>query len=296
MDEALAFIESHRTPSLLVYIAIGCAQGRYPPGEHSPQEYPPFIRNFHIGHRVVLLIDPELEDPPRALADNPDAVAAGTVTFFPIRSYLNWEPTTNPNSLYGPHLLRTLLTLRPPPDFIVVQDYTGIDIAPYDPYIPGRVLFDATYGDYGCFVDFTRHTHIPRDPATGAILHLNYLPLRAIPIAIYPDLYRRQREARASDLRFYIHRYIRVLRGQAPDADWCSSAEVARRQARLDAIYRPRTCRSGSMEDLADLATYMLLDFGVPANEIPALIADPTGEQLSKVVAATAATESRAHQ
>ena len=283
MDLALFdFIENHPAPSLLVYIAIGCAQGRYPPGEHSPQEYPPFIRDFQIDHRVVLLIDPELEDPPRAIADNP---ATDTVTFIPIRAPLFWDrpvPPTHLLPIHGPTLVRSLLCLRRPPDYIVVQDYTGLDIAPYDPYIPGRVLFDATYGDYGCFIDFEKHVTIPRDPRTGAILHLDRLRLRDIPPE-FSELTRRLARNRASDLRFYIHRHLRVLRNDTPAAEWCSPEEVARRATALSRIYGLPTAADNHI-DLAALATRMLLDFGVPAIEIPALIADRTGEQLSKAI------------
>lgn len=296
MDVALRRIEALcDAPSLLVYVAIGCAQGRYAPGAHSAQEYPPFIRDFAGIHRkFVLLIDPDLEDPPRALHDASDDA---TVTFIPLRRLLFWDTLPlrhTDNALHGPTLVKALLDLRPTPDFIVVQDYTGEDIAPYDLNIPGRVLFDATYGDYGCFVDFTKYARIPRDPTTGAILHLDRLPLRDIP-ADFPTLRARQTQARASDLRYYIHRTLRVLRGQTEPADWCSPTEVEKRLRRLAPIYATTTLPTEA--NLTEIAAAMLRDFGVESADIPALLADPTGETLSRsIYNATTATESRSHQ
>lgn len=287
MEAALQLIEDHPASSLLVYVAIGCAQGRYAPGAHSAQEYPPFIRDFRVDHKIVLLIDPDLEDPPRALEDNPTDT---TVTFIPLRQSLSWGDESH--AIHGPTLVKALLDLRPTPDYIVVQDYTGEDIAPHDPDIPGRVLFDATYGDYGCFVDFTKYYRIPRDPATGAILHLERLPLRAIP-ADFPDIRRRQTDNRAAVLRYYIHRTLRVLRGQTEAADWCSPAEVETRLRRLAPIYIPTatTTTTPTEANLLQIATAMLHDFGVS----PSLLDDPTGETLSRAIYA-ATMESRPHQ
>jgi hypothetical protein len=278
MDVAatLHYIENHPAPTLLVYVAVGCAQGRYLPGEHSAQEYPPFIRDFDVAHRIVLLIDPDLEDPPRTDVAPTDT----TVTFIPIRQPLFWN-TSRPDALHGPTLIRALLDLRPTPDYIVVQDYTGDNIAPYDPDIPGRVLFDATYGDYGCFVDFTKHHRIPRDPATGAILHLDRLPLRDIPTD-FPDLRHRQARSRASDLRYYIHRTLRVLRGQTDAAAWCSPAEVEARLRRLAPTYCPAVSIILTEATLTQIAVAMLRDFGIQST---ALLADPTGETLSRALA-----------
>jgi hypothetical protein len=280
MDDVaiLNFIETLRASSALVYVAIGCAQGRYPPGEHSAQEYPPFIRDFAGVHRrIAFLIDPELEDPPRALHD---ASNDTTVTFIPIRRPLFWTqpPPHIPGALHGPTLLRTLLDCNP--HYIVVQDYTGENIALHDPDIPGRVLFDATYGDYGCFVDFTKHRHIPRDPVTDAILHLDRLPLRDIP-AEFTELRHRQARSRASDLRYYIHRTLRVLRGQTEAAEWCSPAEVQSRLRRLAPIYAP-AATTPTEAHLLQIGTEMLRDFGVPPAD---LLADPTGETLSRALA-----------
>lgn len=289
-DDIAAVLHFLALPSAdrLIYIAIGCAQGRYAPGLHTAQEYPPFIRDFHATKKVIILIDPDLEDPPRAFADNPDLPPS--VTFFQIRRPLYWDPTfpVHPHGIVGDLFMRAILDLRRPSDYVVVQDYTGADIATHDPQIPGRVLYDATYGDYGCFVDFNKYPRIPRDPTTGDILHLDRFPLQAIPRTEYPELYRRQAEARASDLRYYIHRYIRVLRGQTPAADWCAPSVVAHKQVRLNSIYQsatlPHVDFPPSLRDLMTLAAEMLRDFDVPASEIPALLEDPTGERLSKAI------------
>lgn len=284
-------------PTFLIYVAIGCAQGRYAPGAHSAQEYPPFIRSFRADHKMVYLIDPDLEDPPRALHDASDDPL---VNFIPMRYSVFWEevpPHCKTGTLHGPTLLCDLLNINPCPDYLIVQDYTGADISPYDPDIPGRVLLDATYGDYGCFVDFTKYTRIPRDPVTGAILHLDRLPLRDIP-ADFPEVRRRQTQARASDLRYYIHRTLRVLRGQTPAADWCSPAEVEKRLRRLAPIYAP-TAVTPTETNLLQIATTMLHDLGISLADIPVLLNDPTGETLSRAIytaTATTATESRPHQ
>jgi hypothetical protein len=280
MDPVFELIETRATEApLLVYIAIGCSQAHYRPGEHSPQEYPPFIRDFAgVDHKIALLIDPALEDPPRALADNPTDTS---VTFVPIRARLFWrhtQPSYSENVINGHTLLSALLELRSPPTYIVVQDYTGDDISPFDPGIPGRVLLDATYGDFGCLVDFSKHTHIPRDPVTGAILHLDKHRLQDIP-AEFAELRHRLARVRASDLRYYIHRNIRVIRGDTPAADWCSPEEVQRRLTRLAPIY------GSTNPSLFWLAEQMLLDFGIPPTHIPTLIADPTGEVLSRALA-----------
>jgi hypothetical protein len=123
-----------------VYLAIG-------PAHSADQQFPPFFRTLS-GTKLCFLIDPRLEETPVCYT-TPDPSA----TFVEIRDYFDYnEPT-----LHGlcAHAITTHTKL-------IVQAFTGEDIRYRYPLqlfgsrLLDHVLFDFTYSEGDCFVDFNK--------------------------------------------------------------------------------------------------------------------------------------------
>jgi hypothetical protein len=115
---------------------------------------------------------------------------------------------------------------------LIVQDYTGRDIRPYyptdifDEMILPWVLYNMTYRDSGCYVDFST-VHVLRNP-DGNFVHPEYLSLRQIcQIApSRPRIVRDEIKRRTDIVCSYLYRRYAVQAGYKEPADWCSPANV----------------------------------------------------------------------
>jgi len=100
-------------------------------------------------------------------------------------------------------------------------------------HLSKSVLFDVTYNDGGCFIDFTQ-VKILKDLA-GNFIQPGSLPLAS------PELSRKyivqEMTKRKSALGYFIHRYYQVLLGNKEPRDWCSAEIIQRHMEPLCDIY-----------------------------------------------------------
>jgi hypothetical protein len=136
-----------------IYVGIGCAGSK-------PQQYPPFL-NSMPGKQVCYLIDPvlDMQSWSNLYLETLDIKDPDSVLFIPERKHFSWRYA-------GGYLVNALcaLVLRSTDKRLIVQNYTGEDIAVHYPLhgfglgLLKRVLFDVTYGDADqrCFVNFDK--------------------------------------------------------------------------------------------------------------------------------------------
>ena len=235
-DEILAAVIAAQPA--LIYFAVGPA--------HNPlQQYPPFMKDLP-GPHVCIYMDPYMEVYPAAYADLPAAAAGQAIvrrpgqpiTYITVRRFYDWTAHESDR-----HFLLDLcrLTMETPGRRLIVQAFTGADIRFHYPLnifgadLFDRVLFDFTYKDGGCFVDFTEVKLLLKDD--GAFVQPHYQPLTAIQGYVSRKLLGYHVKSRCESVSTYIKRFYRILKGQEPERDWCSDA-VARRHARpLQIIY-----------------------------------------------------------
>lgn len=210
---------------LLLYVAVGCALGRYPVGDHPKQQCPPYLDALP-GKKICILIDPLLEDPPRAAAES-------SALILPIRKMLYYTPLG---------FLQNLIDLCMDPSRrvrMIVNDFTGLDINKYYPTGLGealyrRVLFDPTYGDGGCFPDLAGIRILCDGP--GDFLQPKYSRLQ--------DIQKMDKNVLISEFKnrqyptvHLIARMYRIQRGLEEFRDWCTGDVCAEPLAHLCLIY-----------------------------------------------------------
>jgi hypothetical protein len=245
----------------LIYVAIGCGQGYSEPHRHSPQEYPPFM-NEMAGRQICILIDPLLESPPKAYEDLgfTQAIAAGAATdpvvqigrvsFIPIRRNFEW------NSLDDTAFIDQLCALcLQTPCRMIVQDYTGayIDrhypINRFGPILTKRVLFDVTYNDGGCFIDFTK-VRILQTP-DGDFIQPLFSTIYTIKQCHFPDLLATVIKRRNDVFITYVKRLHRIQAGEEVPRDWCMAYHVFERIREVCQVYSvPRVTDTPTLERL----------------------------------------------
>lgn len=224
MEAAIEHQLIHPAPGIrqtILYIAIGCAQGHYPVGEHSAQQYPPFLSAWSPATaRILLLVDPALEDPPRVYDDIPTRERLQT-TVYCHRTSWDWSHYS-PSCEFLQRIIHTVLT-RPDPTYLIVQDYTGHDINQEyrgflrttrftEEHFLSKILFDPSYDGPGCFPDL--RTPVLRDPITGDFVQPSYTTLRRLVSARPPPtqaILDHQVETRSARIRYYA---ARLLRGE----------------------------------------------------------------------------------
>ena len=208
-----------------IYLAIGCAQKWHAPEKRQPQQYPPQIAALP-GSKLCILIDPELEAPPHSVqllqpnaTDESVYVINPTLTFVVIRRNFEWPEYTLMRRLYE-QCKRSRL---------IVQDYSGAIIDRYYPRdraLLGRVLFDFTYDDGGCFIDFDKIRILQR--ADGSFIQPQYEPIAATIDAMTPEQAKAVVKMRV-DTMSYVQRLYRIQSGTEPYRDWCTTDVVAKR-------------------------------------------------------------------
>jgi hypothetical protein len=219
LENAYSYIESESNNELLVYVAIGCSLDLYKPGEHPPQQYPPYLKEFKCP-QICVLIDPRLELPPRALADTADSDA--DVTFLAVQQAFNYTSRYGESTAWFlDKIVQLCATKRVK---LIAQDFTGSDINNYYPFTHGhqilkKVLYDPTYGNSGCYVDFST-IEIFRE-AHGDFLQPKYLPFRMLK-TLAPHLLKEQLSARLYPVVHLLHRLYRILHNKEEVRDWCT--------------------------------------------------------------------------
>ena len=232
-----AINEASKEGPLLIYVAIGCALDRYLPGEHPPQQYPPFLKNY-LCSQICVLIDPYLEMPPRAIADTS---GLRNVTILPIQSNLDFNvEKTPPSNDFLQNLvdlcMNTTLQVK-----LIVHDFSGRDINEFYPVHYGErafqnVLFDFTYEDGGCFPDLQSVTIFEKD---GKFLQPKYMRLKELQGQVPKDIFIKEYKSRRYPLQLFavIHRVHRKL--EEP-RDWITEQVLSKAMKRFHAIYNPQ--------------------------------------------------------
>lgn len=281
---------ARRNP-VLIYVAIGCAQGHNSLQNRTAQQFPPFIRapdGWPKGEVIAVLIDPALE-PDTELQGLIDADGDPEVAFLTARQEFHWDSPTDTTFIRNlcAMLLRTHHSTQ-----MIVQDYTGQEIAgflhpfleEFEPRLQYRALFDTTYGTMGgCYLDFST-VSILRDPATGEFIQPQYLTLAAgIAHGAPSDHLYRTATGRIHALRQYGHRTLRCLRNSSEERPvWLSDAEVLKNLSPIAYVYgipmpavTPDRLTALLTHFMTDLTT--IADAAVPIQE---LIAEPSSDSL----------------
>lgn len=277
-DVASFLSEAASSEPLLIYVAIGCALGGYPPGAHPPQQYPPYLRTF-ARRQICVLIDPHLEMPPRAHEDIQGVER--DVTILPVLERFEHSPK-EVNSTWFLHDLARLCTEHQ--HFLIVQEFTGTPLNEHYPFHLGPaaleyVLYDPTYSLNGtCFPDLTR-AHIYRDGA-GRFRQPLYSPL--IDFVDQPGLVRHLIEERAYNTVHLVARLYKILCGREPPSEWCTVEQIASHLRYFGLVYR--IPEGEIVPRLRHMLGAIMRDHGFVAGrrltdpEIDALLEGPRGE------------------
>jgi hypothetical protein len=245
-EETLQYI--HTVQPALIYLSIGCANA-------AEQQFPPQVKDWP-GHKLCILIDPRLESPPLAFPDYPHSRNAYTyddinTTVVPMAAHFYWPCYLTRgydvcDAEVEKHIdflekLIVLTTAALPDTHLIVQDYSGTDIRPYYPLdkferptLCRRVLFDMTYGDGCCFVDFSK-AHIYRNPGSNDFIQPLYERLTHLPVP--PDMLHTLMESRHRLVNYYLMPFYRIQRGWAESRDWCTADKVFAQTCTLFAVY-----------------------------------------------------------
>ena len=248
------------TPDL-IYVAIGCAR-------NAEQQCPPQVHSW-TGHKLCILIDPILESPP--LAHSSD-----NITVIPV--YRNFEWAEQGDNDFIRALCRYTMTRTNA--HMIVQDYTGTDIYPYypGPDFSKRVLFDITYSDGGCYVDFST-VQILRD-AGGDFIQPHFTTLTKL--ARLPATVRKPEVMkRRNAIINYLHYYYRTKKHGYPPEDWLFTVERKLQPlvVQFASIYNQwpiltlETVRVLLVRSIQDLSTATGVE--VPSAELTELIESP---------------------
>jgi hypothetical protein len=252
-----------REPSL-IYLSVGCAQGHWDRERSSPQQYPPFVADWP-GYKVCILIDPNLEGIPYCLqdlgvsAEEQTKYARSRIIDLPgIRIYCLRMMFEIPLHTSFLHTLCDIAVYGSTK--LIYQDYTGRitnELYPWDRYdttrLKAQVLFDVTYNDCGCFVDFSKVRLLKN--TKGEFIHPELEPL--IVVKDHPSLLDLYRQKRRSDLGFYAHAYYQILNGKKEPRDWCTAEKVLEKINYLFKIYNiPMSMDSDSIYELLKTAIF----------------------------------------
>jgi len=254
----------------LIYLAIGCATNPL-------QQCPPFVSSWP-GLKICILIDPMLESPPNyfkvAESKEGPTVIGDTIFFIERRNFERPSPPgIDPRWAKDPQLsasdmafLSVLCNLAGPNTQFICQDYTGAIITELYPNNPSQkildnVLFDVTYNEGGCFIDFDKVV-ILRNP-DGSFLHPEFEPLANL--LRNTTLLQAFKKKRKSPLCYYIHRLYAVMNGSKEPRDWCSPEAVLHHMKPLCQIYK--TPFNADKQSIRALLKAALLDFCAASNQ-----------------------------
>lgn len=235
----------------LIYIAVGSATHEGG-GQGVIQQYPPFVKDWP-GKKLCIWIDPLLEDPPRSVSthtftkeDNLDIWKSHDVLCIPLRKYfhyLNESSDTQNEHIEDKQFIEELckLTLLISAK-LILQDYTGREIHKYYPFHVGpileSVLYDVTYNDSGCYIDFDTVRILFND--AGGFIQPGYSSLSAIHGKIPDLLFERELARRRLNLT-YIHTYLCCSLGLREAGEWLTEEYIQHDVNRLSYIYKVNT-------------------------------------------------------
>jgi hypothetical protein len=191
----------------LIYVAIG-------PARNAEQQLPPQIRAWP-GQKACILIDPLLESPPLVHS-------GGDAVIIPVYRCFEWADQADVD------LIRALcrFVMGRTNAHMIVQDYSGDDIYPYYPgaeFLP-RVLFNMTYGEGSCYVDFAT-VQILRD-RHGDFIQPHFATFVQLCSPVIPAAIRKiEVMARRCSLINYLHYYYRMRSHEHPAEDWLATVE-----------------------------------------------------------------------
>lgn len=290
-SDIIRYCEYHRPD--LIYVAIGCSQKRHPYGKHSPQECPPFVRQWETrsgapAMSICILIDPDLEDDLYVLRDLSDEELSRTKIITVYRNFF-WA------NLRDREFIHALcdLAIKAPDTYLIVQDYSGEDIRRYYPYgnprfssdLLSKVAFDVGFMDGGCWLDFDK-VRLERDATTGGFLQPPYMRLCDMGAIATPEVLLFHTEQRYYTLVSYVFGFYR----HPGERDWCSADAVRLKLMQIAHVYGVPV--SADAANLKALTSHMLEDFARAAGaELSvAEITDMLDEPTEKVLPAAAST------
>ncbi len=272
-EETLHYI--HTVEPALIYLSIGCA-------ESAEQQLPPQVQAWP-GQKVCILIDPRLESPPLAFPDYPTGRLMHSydngVTVVPMATSFYWPCYMRHgydicSAEVEKHMdflekLIVLTTAALPNTHLIVQDYSGTDVRKYYPMdkfdrhaMCQRVLFDMTYGDGCCFVDFSR-VPLYRRP-NGDFVQPLYEPLANLRYDLPPELLRSEMERRHRTVNYYLSPFYRIQRGWSEKKDWCTAEIIFDQAQQLFTLYNvPATENT-----VRSLMSFILHDSMVAAGKV----------------------------
>jgi len=217
LHDVYSYIEEASDEALVVYIGIGCGLGGYPPHEHPPQQYPPYLRDFPR-RQICVLIDPTLEMPP--LIHEDIQTIPRDITVLTVQENLSYS------SWFLSDLARLCTSKH---NFMIVHDFAGANLHEFYPLHLGRealkyILYDPTYSNEGsCGCDFTK-IRIFRD-ADGCFRQPYLSPFAEF--ADEKEILQQMMQQRKYPIVHLLARLYRILRGVETPRDWCTTYRVA---------------------------------------------------------------------
>lgn len=273
----------------LIYVAVGCASPNEP-SQGLVQQYPPFVKEWP-GTKLCILIDPLLEDPPRSTQElqaiqaiqgdvkiwkTPDSI------FISLRQNLYYyhdtveESSQKIDDIRFIEILCRQTLIRSAK--MIVQDYTGREIQQYYPHhihpdITKSVLYDVTYDDGGCYIDFDTIQILKNED--GEFIQPSYSPLSAIHGKIPDPIFQKELTRRRQNLT-NIHTYVCIVRGLREHSTWITEERIASSAHRYATIYRVNSkdfvsILIAAVKDLCATASCYL-----SSGEIDAIVSSPT--------------------
>jgi len=247
--------ESNRG-ELLIYVAVGCAVGRYPEGEHPMQQYPPYLRQFACP-QICVLIDPMLEMPPRAIADV--LSIDRDITILPV---LTDFYHTSDSLFLGK--LATLCSMSHGRIRMIVQEFNGSNTNLHYPIHLGRgilktVLYDPTYSDGGgCSPDLSSPILLDEN---GGFLQPYHDRLCDVQKTCPSALFKQQLADRLYPVVHLLQRNYRILRNLEEPRDWCTDEVVSGPLLRFRFIYN--VCAGDRIDELREILMAVVQDLCV---------------------------------
>lgn len=235
-----------------IYLAIGCAHSAI-------QQVPPFLGSTPS---LCVWIDPCLEAVPEGLALTgisplPTSMAecevleGPTVTCVALRTHVHWTSSDSKpedfrmwteclSILY--HYVQVRATNGAQ---LIVQDYSGANIYRFYPiqtvrreeraHFLSHVLFDVTYNEGGCFIDFDK-VEIVRHPGSMEFFQPAYEPLSSIQW-VAPQYLQAELGKRMNFIEHSVYRLYRTLEGREEARDYSSPESVLCRCSSLFDVY-----------------------------------------------------------
>lgn len=284
----------------IIYLSVGSALGLHPQeiNPRTNQQIPLFLDKYNGQKKVIILIDPGLENPLksestvpmelffmsengkfRILRTNDDSTL-----IFAISKHFYWEEERHcpqediqiiPTCV---NFLIKLIEYTMQHDCkLIGQDFSGRDIRnaynsltnifDKDQYHK-KVLFDITYGDGGCFVDFSK-TPIIYDQE-GNFLQIKNKKLSELR-RILPVYFKKTVDSRINHILWHINRQLRIFRGElSHEAFQKSHFKIVCNE--ISSIYSLPDLNQIDEEKIKQIITIVLLDIleslDIPSDEI----------------------------